>query len=112
MSTVLFYLLPTNEPLNSSCNVKFYESPTNMNWPRILSTVRADIEKFFEDGMLFYCYCSCSPPNLFVGGWDFLEPNQDSGSDGGSSEKDGSDFNPVSSESEGSEEVRAFITSL
>lgn len=38
--------------LFSSCNIKFYEGQTNLNWPRILSTIREDIDKFYkEDGM-------------------------------------------------------------
>ena len=47
----------------SSCNIKFYEGPTNLNWTRILSTIREDIDKFYkEDGMLF--------PDSLVTNWE------------------------------------------
>jgi nucleosome binding factor SPN SPT16 subunit len=35
----------------SECNIKFYEGPTNLNWGRIMATIRNDVDQFFEDGM-------------------------------------------------------------
>eukprot|EP01113_Clastostelium_recurvatum_P034907 TRINITY_DN4798_c0_g1_i1.p1 TRINITY_DN4798_c0_g1~~TRINITY_DN4798_c0_g1_i1.p1 ORF type:complete len:1142 (+),score=403.61 TRINITY_DN4798_c0_g1_i1:166-3591(+) len=65
--------------------ILFYDGPTNLNWNRIMQTVREDEEGFIK-----------------LGGWAFLSPESDSEDDGADSE-DGSDFAEGGSDSEGSE---------
>jgi len=34
----------------NSCDIKFYEGPTNLNWDKILETIRKDTKGFYETG--------------------------------------------------------------
>jgi len=64
------------------CNIKYYEGPTSLNWKTLLSTIRADPKKFWEDG-----------------GWNFL--NNDSSSDEELEDEGAEDaYNPSEQEDE------------
>eukprot|EP01103_Thecamoeba_quadrilineata_P016031 TRINITY_DN5244_c0_g1_i1.p1 TRINITY_DN5244_c0_g1~~TRINITY_DN5244_c0_g1_i1.p1 ORF type:complete len:1059 (-),score=303.19 TRINITY_DN5244_c0_g1_i1:16-3192(-) len=63
-----------------SCNIKYYEGPTNLNWERIMSTIQSNPKSFFQDG-----------------GWSFLENPSDDSSDSG---EESEDYNPGEEEEE------------
>ncbi|KAH3767794.1 FACT complex subunit SPT16 [Pelomyxa schiedti] len=67
-----------------SCNIKYYEGPTNLNWKNVMNTIRGDLNQFFEDG-----------------GWNFLSISDD---EDDNDEADGSqsDFTPPSSDASSS----------
>merc|ERR1712183_303917 len=65
----------------NSCDIHYTEGIQSLNWSKILKTVLDDPEDFFAQG-----------------GWNFLEPNDQSG--GEESEDEESDFNPEDSGSE------------
>ena len=53
-------VVPADETLCSSCNIKFYQGPINLQWPRIMKTIAEDPADFFQSG-----------------GWSFLEPEEE-----------------------------------
>jgi len=54
---------PIKEWLDS-CDIKYYEGPVNLNWPKIIKETASDPKKFIEEG-----------------GWSFLEPDSDENND-------------------------------
>merc|ERR1712183_1047925 len=69
----------------NSCDIHYTEGIQSLNWSKILKTVLDDPEDFFAQG-----------------GWNFLEPNDQSG--GEESEDEESDFNPEDSDEDYSDE--------
>jgi len=70
-----------------SCNIKFYEGPTNLNWPRILATIREDVDKFYKED----------------GAWSFLVGDGSDEEDPEDPDDIESDFDPEVYEKSGSE---------
>ncbi|KAF6032508.1 dre4 [Bugula neritina] len=74
----------------NSCDIHYTEGIQSLNWVKIMKTIIDDPNGFFDQG-----------------GWNFLEPDSDAGSDGEDEDED-ENFNPSESgsgsESSGSEE--------
>lgn len=69
----------------SSCDIRYTEGITSLNWTKIMKTITDDPKGFFESG-----------------GWTFLDPESDSEQDGRDSDESEEDeaYEPTDLESE------------
>lgn len=77
---------------NSSCDIKYYEGPQNLNWPRIMQKIQEDPKKFHTE----------------EGGWSFLNVESDSEEE---KKEESSEFEPEE-ESLGSDESEEVLKLL
>jgi len=85
INTIPMESLDTIKGWLDSCNIKYYEGNQNLNWARVIETIKKDPESFYSEG-----------------GWEMLNTENDDAEE--SEEEESSDFAPEESVEEVKEE--------